>query len=84
MAFTLDDIAGSARVLLGHSELLVRPVGLGCMGMSRFYGAADDAQSTRTIREALDLGIDFIDTADHLTARPICWSVTRTRGLWTQ
>ncbi|SHG86092.1 Predicted oxidoreductase [Kaistia soli DSM 19436] len=64
MTFTPDDIAGSARVLLGHSDLLVRPVGLGCMGMSQFYGAADDAQSTSTVREALDVGIDFIDTAD--------------------
>ncbi|TCR72680.1 aldo/keto reductase [Rhizobium sp. BK376] len=64
MTFTSDDIAGSARVLLGHSDLVVRPVGLGCMGMSQFYGEADDAQSAVTIREALDLGVDFIDTSD--------------------
>jgi aryl-alcohol dehydrogenase-like predicted oxidoreductase len=64
MTFTSDDIAGSARVLLGHSDLVVRPVGLGCMGMSQFYGEADDAQSAGTIREALDLGVDFIDTSD--------------------
>ncbi len=64
MTFTSDDIAGSARVLLGHSNLVVRPVGLGCMGMSQFYGEADDAQSAGTIREALDLGVDFIDTSD--------------------
>ncbi|MDQ0510037.1 aldo/keto reductase [Ancylobacter amanitiformis] len=64
MPITPDDIAGSARVRLGHSDLVVRPVGLGCMGMSQFYGEADDARSTRTIREALDLGVDFIDTSD--------------------
>ncbi|MFH1557326.1 MAG: aldo/keto reductase [Pseudomonadota bacterium] len=59
-----DDVVGSARVRLGHSDLVVRPVGLGCMGMSQFYGEADDVQSARTIREALDLGVDFIDTSD--------------------
>jgi hypothetical protein len=53
-----DTIEGSARVRLGHSELAVRPIGLGCMGMSQFYGPADDAQSVATIRTALDLGVD--------------------------
>ena len=57
-------IRGSARVRLGHSELAVRPIGLGCMGMSQFYGPADDAQSVATIRTALDLGVDFLDTSD--------------------
>ena len=38
---------GSARLKLGHSEITVRPIGLGCMGMSQFYGAADDADSIR-------------------------------------
>ena len=64
MTFTSDDVAGSARVLLGHSDLVVRPVGLGCMGMSQFYGDANDGQSAGTIRAALDLGVDFIDTSD--------------------
>src|SRR5271170_6546830 len=59
-----DTIRGSARVRLGHSELAVRPIGLGCMGMSQFYGSADDAQSVVTIRTALDLGVDFLDTSD--------------------
>jgi aryl-alcohol dehydrogenase-like predicted oxidoreductase len=57
-------IAGTARVRLGHSELSVRPIGLGCMGMSQFYGAADDRESVETIRAAIDLGVDFIDTSD--------------------
>src|SRR5580692_6421593 len=59
-----DTIRGSARIRLGHSELAVRPIGLGCMGMSQFYGPADDAQSVATIRTALDLGVDFLDTSD--------------------
>jgi aryl-alcohol dehydrogenase-like predicted oxidoreductase len=57
-------IAGTARVRLGHSELSVRPIGLGCMGMSQFYGEADDRKSIETIRAAIDLGVDFIDTSD--------------------
>jgi aryl-alcohol dehydrogenase-like predicted oxidoreductase len=57
-------IAGSAKVRLGHSGLRVRPVGLGAMGMSQFYGPADDTESIKTLRAALDLGVDFIDTSD--------------------
>lgn len=49
---------------LGHSELRVAAIGLGCMGMSEFYGPRDDAQSTATILRALDLGCNFLDTAD--------------------
>lgn len=47
---------------LGSSGLEVSAIGLGCMGMS--YGERDDAESTRTIHRALELGINFIDTAD--------------------
>jgi aryl-alcohol dehydrogenase-like predicted oxidoreductase len=49
---------------LGGSGLTVSAVGLGCMGMSEFYGERDDEESVATIRRALDLGINFIDTAD--------------------
>ncbi|MBP7776379.1 MAG: aldo/keto reductase [Acidobacteria bacterium] len=49
---------------LGRSGLTVSALGLGCMGMSDFYGAADDAASVATLHRALDLGITFWDTAD--------------------
>lgn len=42
----------------------VSAIGLGCMGMSEFYGPRDDEASMRALREAADLGIDFLDTAD--------------------
>jgi len=44
--------------------LHVCALGLGCMGMSEFYGATDDAESIRTIHRAIDLGVTFLDTAD--------------------
>ena len=49
---------------LGSQGLEVSAMGLGCMGMSDFYGARDDAESMKTINRALDEGITFLDTAD--------------------
>ncbi len=49
---------------LGRQGLQVSALGLGCMGMSEFYGQADEQESLATIERALDLGITFFDTAD--------------------
>ncbi|HLW94711.1 MAG TPA: aldo/keto reductase [Solirubrobacteraceae bacterium] len=49
---------------LGSDGLEVSALGLGCMGMSEFYGPADDEQSVAVIHRALDLGVNFLDTAD--------------------
>jgi len=52
------------RVKLGSAGAVVSRMGLGCMGMSEFYGERDDHESAATILRTLDLGINFLDTAD--------------------
>jgi aryl-alcohol dehydrogenase-like predicted oxidoreductase len=49
---------------IGNSDLHVFPIGLGTMGMSEFYGETDEKQSIGTIHKAIELGVDFFDTAD--------------------
>jgi aryl-alcohol dehydrogenase-like predicted oxidoreductase len=49
---------------LGDQGLVVAAEGLGCMGMAEFYGPADDVESIATIHRALELGVNFLDTAD--------------------
>jgi aryl-alcohol dehydrogenase-like predicted oxidoreductase len=50
--------------VLGNSTLNVNRIGLGCMGMSEFYGSFDDVESIDTLHKAIDLGVNFFDTAD--------------------
>jgi len=47
---------------LGNTDLSVSTIGLGCYGMSGAYGPADDAEAIATIRCALDLGVNLLDT----------------------
>ncbi len=49
---------------IGKSNLEVYPIGLGAMGMSEFYGASDDEKSVALIHKAIEMGVNFIDTAD--------------------
>jgi aryl-alcohol dehydrogenase-like predicted oxidoreductase len=53
-----------SRRTLGRDGLEVPAIGLGCMGMSDFYGPADDQQSLAVLHRALDIGVNFLDTAD--------------------
>ncbi|MFF4836672.1 aldo/keto reductase [Streptomyces sp. NPDC001315] len=63
-----NNTAGAARTPLGGSGITVRPVGLGLMGMSQFYGAADPEASVATIRDAIEAGVELFDTSDYYGA----------------
>ncbi|MEL6867453.1 MAG: aldo/keto reductase [Bacteroidota bacterium] len=53
-----------ATTTLGHSQLQINRIGLGCMGMSEFYGSFNEEESIKTLHRAIDIGINFFDTAD--------------------
>ncbi len=53
-----------SKTVLGHSDLSINRIGLGCMGMSEFYGSFDERESINTLQKAVDLGVNFFDTAD--------------------
>lgn len=60
----MSGTGGTPRRRLAQGRLEVSALGLGCMGMSEFYGPSDEAESIATIHRALELGIDFLDTAN--------------------
>lgn len=50
--------------ILGHSDIEINRIGLGCMGMSEFYGSFNETESIKTLHSAIELGVNFFDTAD--------------------
>jgi aryl-alcohol dehydrogenase-like predicted oxidoreductase len=63
LSISIVELTMEAREL-GRSGLLVSALGLGCMGMSDFYGDGDEVESIATIHRAIELGVTFLDTAD--------------------
>ena len=71
-------------VTIGKSALRGSAIGLGCMGMSEFYGERDDAQSMRTLERAFELGVTHFDTSNvygpligsSTSSTPLTWWLT--------
>jgi len=69
--------------ILGNSTLKVNRIGLGCMGMSEFYGSFNEQESINTLHKAIDLGVNFFDTADMYGNGDNEWLIGKAfKGLW--
>jgi aryl-alcohol dehydrogenase-like predicted oxidoreductase len=62
---------------LGHNGPVVSAIGVGCMGMSGMYGAADEAEAIATIHAALDSGVNLLETGDFYGMGHTAWATMR-------